>query len=69
LLAEIHRHFVPNKVLLLADGGEGQRYLEEKLEPLRGMKRVDDRPTAYVCENFTCKAPVTEAKALDESLR
>jgi uncharacterized protein YyaL (SSP411 family) len=69
LLEEIHRHFVPNKVLLLADGGEGQRYLEEKLEALRGMKRVDNGPTAYVCENFTCKAPVTDPKALGELLR
>jgi uncharacterized protein YyaL (SSP411 family) len=68
LLEEVHRHFVPNKVLLLADGGEGQRYLEEKLEPLRGMKRVDDRPTAYVCENFTCKAPITDPNALGELL-
>jgi uncharacterized protein YyaL (SSP411 family) len=68
LVAEVHRHFVPNKVLLLADGGEGQRYLEEKLEALRGMKPVKGKAAAYVCENFTCKAPVTEPKALAELL-
>jgi uncharacterized protein len=68
LLAEVHRHFVPNKVLLLADGGDGQRYLEEKLEALRGMKPIDGKATAYVCENFTCKAPVTEPKDLAELL-
>jgi uncharacterized protein YyaL (SSP411 family) len=64
LISEVHRHFVPNKVLLLADGGEGQRYLEEKLESLRGMKPIHGKSAAYVCENFTCKAPVTDAKAL-----
>jgi uncharacterized protein YyaL (SSP411 family) len=69
LLREVHRHFVPNKVLLLAEGGDGQRYLEEKLEALRGMKPVDGKPAAYVCENFTCKAPVTDPKALGELLR
>jgi uncharacterized protein YyaL (SSP411 family) len=69
LIAEVHRHFVPNKVLLLADGGEGQRYLEEKLEALRGMKPVDGKPAAYVCENFTCKAPVTDPAKLAELLR
>ncbi|MFL6591003.1 MAG: thioredoxin domain-containing protein [Chthoniobacterales bacterium] len=68
LIAEVHRHFVPNKVLLLADGGEGQRYLENKLEALRGMKPIAGKPAAYVCENFTCKAPVTEPKALGELL-
>ena len=64
LVTGVHRHFVPDKVLLLADGGDGQRYLEEKLEALRGMKPIDGKPAAYVCENFTCKAPVTDVKEL-----
>jgi uncharacterized protein YyaL (SSP411 family) len=68
LLAEVHRHFIPNKVLLLADGGNGQKYLEEKLEAVRGMKPVKGQPAAYVCENFTCQAPVTDPKALGELL-
>jgi uncharacterized protein YyaL (SSP411 family) len=68
LVAEVHRHFVPNKVLLLADGGDGQAYLEKNLEALRGMKPVDGKPAAYVCENFTCKAPVTDPKALGKLL-
>jgi uncharacterized protein YyaL (SSP411 family) len=68
LVAEVHRHFVPNKVLLLANGGEGQRYLGEKLEALRGMKPVGGKSAAYICENFTCKAPVTDPKALGELL-
>ena len=60
LLAEVHRHFLPNKVLLLADGAEGQRYLGEKNEAIRAMSMVDGKPAAYVCENFACKAPVTD---------
>jgi uncharacterized protein YyaL (SSP411 family) len=68
LLAEIHRHFVPNKILILADGGEGQKYLEEKLESLRSMKPLDSKPAVYVCENFTCKAPITDPKALGQLL-
>jgi uncharacterized protein YyaL (SSP411 family) len=69
LLSEVHRHFLPNKILLLADGGEGLRYLEEKLEALRGMKPMEGKAAAYVCENFTCKAPVTDPEALGELLR
>ena len=69
LVAEVHRHFLPHRILLLADGNEGQRYLEEKLEAMRGMKPVDGKPAAYVCENFACKAPVTNSKALGELLR
>jgi uncharacterized protein YyaL (SSP411 family) len=69
LVREVHRHFLANKVLLLADDGEGQRYLEERLEALRGMKPIEGKAAAYVCENFTCKAPVIDPKTLSELLR
>ncbi|HZE13112.1 MAG TPA: hypothetical protein VE086_05090, partial [Chthoniobacterales bacterium] len=68
LVTEVHRHFLPDKILLLADGGGGQRYLEEKLEALGGMKPIDGKSAAYVCENFSCKAPVTEPRALADLL-
>jgi uncharacterized protein YyaL (SSP411 family) len=68
LLKEIHQHFLPNKILLLADSGAGRKYLEEKLEALRAMKPVDKKPTAYVCENFACQAPVTDPAELRKIL-
>lgn len=68
LLNEVHRHFLPMTVLLLADAGEGQKYLGEKNKAIRSMSLVEGKPAAYVCENFTCKAPVTEPKALSELL-
>ena len=67
LLAEVHRHFLPNKILLLADES-GQEYLGENNEAIRAMSMVAGKPAAYVCENFTCKAPVTDPKALRELL-
>jgi hypothetical protein len=69
LLKEVHRHFLPKTILLLADGIEGQKYLGEKNEAIRAMSLVDGKPAAYVCENFTCKAPVTDTTALAELLR
>ncbi|MEY2497079.1 MAG: hypothetical protein QOD12_635, partial [Verrucomicrobiota bacterium] len=68
LLAEVHRHFIPNKTLILADGGPGQKFLEEKLESLRSMKPQGSKPAVYICENFTCQAPVTDPKALNQLL-
>ena len=64
LLAEVHRHFLPNKVLLLADGVESQSYLGETNEAIRAMSMVGGKPAAYVCEDFACKAPVTDVKEL-----
>jgi uncharacterized protein YyaL (SSP411 family) len=69
LLEEVHRHFLPKTILLLADGGEGQKYLGEKNEAIRAMSLVEGKPAAYVCENFTCKAPVTDPKKLGELLK
>jgi uncharacterized protein YyaL (SSP411 family) len=68
LLKEVHRHFLPNTIVILADGGEGQKYLGEKNEAIRAMSLVERKPAAYVCENFTCKAPVTDPKALRDLL-
>jgi uncharacterized protein len=68
LLAEVHQHFLPNKTLLLADGGDGQKYLEEKIEVLRAMKPVDGKSVAYICENFACQAPVSDAASLGKLL-
>ena len=68
LLAQVHRLFLPNKILLLADGAEGQKYLGEKNEAIRAMSMVDGKSAAYVCENFTCKAPVTDPAELRKLL-
>ncbi len=55
-------------VVLLADGGEGQKFLGGKLEEMKEMKPVDGKAAAYVCESFTCKAPVTSAEDLRKLL-
>jgi uncharacterized protein len=69
LLKEVHRHFLRNTIVFLADANEGQRYLGEKNEAIRTMSLVDGKPAAYVCENFTCKAPVTDVKELSGLLK
>ncbi len=68
LLSEVHRHFLPTTILLVADGAEGQKYLGEELEAIHGMSMVDEKPAAYVCEDFTCKAPVIDSNQLAKLL-
>jgi len=68
LLSEVHRHFLPTTILLVADGAEGQKYLGEDLEAIDRMSMVDEKPAAYVCENFTCKAPVIDSNQLAKLL-
>jgi uncharacterized protein len=69
LLKEVHRHFLPNTIVILADANEGQKYIGQTNEAVRAMSMVEGKPAAYVCENFTCKAPVTDLKQLGELLK
>ena len=68
LLQETRRHYLPNTVVLLADSGEGQKFLAAKLEEMKEMRPIDGKAAAYVCENFTCKAPVTSTEELRKLL-
>ena len=68
LLRELHTAYLPNKVIILADGAAGQRFLQEKLPELVAMEKLGGRATAYVCENFACQAPVNDPAALRELL-
>ena len=68
LLKEVNEHFLPSKILIVLDGGDGQAFLGENNEAIRAMRPVDAKPAAYVCENFACKAPVTDIKALNALL-
>ena len=52
LLREVHAHFIPDKVLLLADGGAGQKWLAERLEFLKTVGPLHGQPAAYVCQDF-----------------
>ena len=69
LIREVHAKFIPSKLLLLADGASGQRWLAERLDFLRTVAPIDGKAAAYVCENFVCQLPVTEPAKLRELLK
>jgi uncharacterized protein len=58
LAATVRSAFRPH--LVLASGPEGS----EQPPLLRDRSAVDGRPSAYVCEHFSCQAPVTTPAAL-----
>jgi uncharacterized protein YyaL (SSP411 family) len=58
----------PRRALLCADGAAGQQWLAAKRPYLAEMKPVGGRATAYVCESFTCQAPVTAPAELRTQL-
>jgi hypothetical protein len=64
LLAEVHRHFFPHKVVLLADQSDGMT----KSEAVRAMTPVDGKAAAYICQDFSCQSPVTDRESLAKLL-
>jgi uncharacterized protein YyaL (SSP411 family) len=69
LLRLVHDRFIPNKILLLADGGAGQTEIARWLPVVADMSRRDGRATIYICENYLCRLPTadpaTAARLLD----
>ena len=64
LLRQVNTRFLPNKILLLADGGSGQRQLARWLPFVAGAHRIKDRATAYVCEDYVCKLPTSAPQVM-----
>uniref|UniRef100_A0A2K6GE71 Spermatogenesis-associated protein 20 n=1 Tax=Propithecus coquereli TaxID=379532 RepID=A0A2K6GE71_PROCO len=55
----VHSMYIPNKVLILADG-DPSSFMSRQLPFLSTLRRLEDRATAYVCENQACSLPITE---------
>jgi uncharacterized protein YyaL (SSP411 family) len=68
LLRVVHESYVPNKVLLVVDaaGGAGETFAHL---PIGEMTQVQGQATAYVCSNFACSAPTTDAAGLATMLK
>lgn len=48
---------------------EESREMEEMAPFVSGYKTVEGHSTAYICENFSCMAPITNAEELKELLK
>jgi hypothetical protein len=68
MVAEFDRRFLPHDVLLLADGGKGQRALGKLAPFVAPLTPQGGKPTAYVCVDFACRLPTTRREAFAAQL-
>jgi hypothetical protein len=59
-LSALRSRYLPRTVVAAGD--------DARIALLRDRPMVDKKPTAYVCENFACKQPVTDPAALRDQL-
>ncbi len=69
MLRELHKQFIPNKVIMLADGGEGQHFLAQHINFIQSVKMQNGKATAYICENYVCQLPTTDLKIMARLLQ
>jgi hypothetical protein len=62
------RHYLPAAVTVVHQAGEDEA-LARRLPWLAAMDVVNGRAAAYVCQDFTCQAPLTDPDALDAALK
>jgi len=60
LLRLVWQRYIPNRVLLLADGAEGQKLLARWVPSLATVRRKQGHATAYICENYICNLPTAD---------
>ena len=68
MLQAVRERYLPNAILVLADGGDSQKTLTKLLPFLETIKRIDGKATAYVCVNYACQLPTNDRGRLVELL-
>jgi uncharacterized protein YyaL (SSP411 family) len=68
MIMVVQKSFLPHKVVLLqSEGFEGER-LAKLSSFITPMITCNPKPTVYVCEQFSCKKPITEVEELESFL-
>jgi uncharacterized protein YyaL (SSP411 family) len=65
MVEAIRKTFAPNRVLMLRREGEEGGKLIALAPFMADLHSIDGKPTAYVCENYTCRKPVTSVEELE----
>jgi uncharacterized protein YyaL (SSP411 family) len=72
LLLALHGHYLPNKVVLVKDfslTGKGRSKTSGEPALLQGRELVQGKPAVFICRNFACESPITEAKQVSKELK
>ncbi len=66
---EIYSHFIPNMILAYAlPDQKSYQDISTTLPFVKGKEMLKGKATVYICQNYSCKAPITDLKELRESL-
>jgi len=68
LIRAVDRHYLPRHSILLRNMRNGASPIDQVVGHLSSYEMREGKATAYVCENFSCRNPVTDPAQLLELL-
>ena len=68
MLKTVNSVYYPGKIVILVDNDTTQNRLAQYLPFIASVKKIDNKTTAYVCTDKTCKPPVTDPEAVKSLL-
>ncbi|MFO7965490.1 MAG: hypothetical protein R6U50_16315, partial [Desulfobacterales bacterium] len=68
MLTSVRHRFLPGMILICIEDDNQRDRLAKHLPFVAEMKPVQKSPTAFVCEGFSCRAPITDPADLDRAI-
>jgi uncharacterized protein YyaL (SSP411 family) len=68
MLKLIRSKFLPNAVILLHQQEKADSAIDKTIPLIKNLTAIEDKATAYVCENFACNQPVNNIDDFDKML-
>lgn len=69
MLRAVGQAFMPDAVVAFVPEGEASRQIEKLVPFLKEQRPLDGKAAAYICEDYACRAPVTEYRQFVEMLQ
>ena len=64
MIETINDRFLPDTLIIFKDPAE--KTLDEIVPFIEDMTMIDNKATAYICENFSCQQPITDIEDLKD---
>jgi uncharacterized protein YyaL (SSP411 family) len=68
IIDKVRSYYMPNAIMILNPEGKQGEELQKLIPFIKEMRPMDNKATAYVCQNYACQAPTTDLNNLGEIL-
>lgn len=68
MLNIVHKSFLPEAVIVFNDVAVKEQVLLDLVPYIKGQGPIEGKATVYICENYSCQAPISDIKELEKIL-